>query len=247
MTIGPTAPASPTGDAVETGDAADAARSGPAPVRPPGYVRRNPLTAAYLLVVIVGWIVVGRLLPAATADRFKTAISTNPHNMAHDPVGVLLASPLVSATESGWLSYLCVVGVGVGVCLAALERRIGAWRALAVLVLGNAAATAVATSVAAAAVHSGRYPAEWWDGKDYGISYAVFTVAGAVTPLVARRWRPVWLMILVAYPFADAQWFGDLPNFATIGHLTAIALGVATGRVLLGGAGGGASGRQSEA
>ncbi|MBS2546284.1 hypothetical protein KGQ19_05340 [Catenulispora sp. NL8] len=224
------------------------------------YPRRNPLTFAYLLVILAGLLIMTKVLSGPTADHFKIAISTNPHDMAHTPLTVLLASPVFAATDSGVFSHLLIIGGGVGVCMAALERRIGALRTAAVFLLANSIATAVATSVAAAAIHSGRYPAKWWDGYDYGISYGVLAIAASVTPLVARAvpssplsrslpwsrslsrspWslpprivRLFWIAGVFAYPFVSAQWFGLLPNFATIGHETAAAFGLAAGYYLL--------------
>lgn len=197
------------------------------------YPRRNPMTFAYLLVILAGLLLLTRLLSGPTADHLKITISTNPHNMAHAPLEVLLASPLFTATDSGFVSHLLIIGGGVGVCMAALERRMGARRTAAVFLLANTIATVVATSIAAAAIHSGRYPAKWWDGYDYGISYGVLAMAAAVTPLVPRALRLVWAAGVFAYPFVSAQWFGLLPNFATIGHETAAAFGVAAGYFLL--------------
>lgn len=207
--------------------ASDLARALPRVVR--SYPRRNPVTFAYLVLVCAGLLVLGRLLPGPTADQLKIAISTNPHNMAHHPLAVLVASPLFAATDSGWLSHLVIIGGGVGVCMASLERRFGAVRTIAIFVLANAFATAIATPVAAAAIHSGRYPASLWNGYDYGISYGVLAMAAAVTPLVPRGWRLVWATLVFAYPFVSAQWFGLLPNFATIGHETAAVFGIAAG------------------
>jgi hypothetical protein len=211
-----------------------AGRALPAPARAArAYPRRNPMTFAYLLVILAGLLVLTQFLSGPAADHLKIAISTNPHNMAHAPLEVLLASPLFTATDSGLLSHLLIIGGGVGVCMAALERRIGARRTAALFLLANTIATAVATSVAAAAIHSGRYPAKWWDGYDYGISYGVLATAAAVTPLVPRRLRLPWAVGVFAYPFVSAQWFGLLPNFATIGHETAAAFGLAAGCFLL--------------
>jgi hypothetical protein len=153
--------------------------------------------------------------------------------MAHAPLEVLLASPLFTATDSGLLSHLLIIGGGVGICMAALERRMGASRTAALFLFANTIATAVATSVAAAAIHSGRYPAKWWDGYDYGISYGVLATAAAVTPLAPRKLRALWAAGVFAYPFLSVQWFGMLPNFATIGHETAAAFGLAAGCFLL--------------
>jgi hypothetical protein len=198
------------------------------------YPRRNPVTFAYLVLVCAGLLVLGRLIPGHTADQLKLAISTNPHHMAHDPVDVLLASPLFAATDSGWVSHLLIVAGGVGVCMATLERRFGPFYTMGVFLTANVVATAVATSVAAAAIHSGRYPARWWNGYDYGISYGVLAMAAAVTPLVPGLLRWVWAAGVFAYPFLSTEWFGLVPNFATIGHETAAAFGMAAGYFLSG-------------
>jgi hypothetical protein len=197
------------------------------------YPRRNPMTFAYLLVILAGLVLLMKVLSGPAADHLKITISTNPHNMAHKPLVVLLASPLFAATDSGLLSHLLIIGGGVGVCMAALERRAGAGPTAAIFLLANTVATAVATSIAAAAIHSGRYPAKWWDGYDYGISYGVLAIAAAVTPLTPRAVRPLWILGVFAYPFVSAQWFGLLPNFATIGHETAAAFGLAAGYFVL--------------
>lgn len=214
-----------------------AARALAAPARAARtYPRRNPMTFAYLLVILTGLLVLTRLLSGPAADHLKITISTNPHNLAHAPLEVLLASPLFTATDSGLLSHLLIIGGGVGICMAALERRMGAGRTAALFLLANTIATAVATSVAAAAIHSGRYPAKWWDGYDYGISYGVLATAAAVTPLVPlvpRKLRLLWAAGVFAYPFLSVRWFGLLPNFATIGHETAAAFGLAAGWFLL--------------
>ncbi|GAA1981043.1 rhomboid-like protein [Catenulispora subtropica] len=197
------------------------------------YPRRNPVTFAYLLLVCAGLFVLGRLLPGRAADQLKLAISTNPHNLAHDPVVVLLASPLFAATDSGWVSHLLIIAGGVGVCMATLERRFGPFHTIGIFLAANIVATLVATSVAAAATHSGRYPAQWWNGYDYGISYGVLALSAAVTPLVPSVLRWLWAAGVFAYPFLSAEWFGLLPNFATIGHETAAAFGLAAGFFLV--------------
>lgn len=224
-----------------------ATRALPSPARAVrSYPCRNPMTSTYLLAILAGLLFLTEVLSGPAADRLKITISTNPHNLAHDPLTVLLASPAFTATDSGLLSHLLIIGGGVGVCMAALERRVGAVRTAAVFLLANTVATAVATSVCAAGVHSGRYPAKWWDGYDYGISYGVLAIAAAVTPLVPlmRRMprvphagRVLWAMGVFAYPFVSAQWFGLVPNFATIGHETAAVFGLGAGFCLVGGSG----------
>jgi hypothetical protein len=45
--------------------------------------------------------------------------------------------------------------------------------------------------------------------------------------------RVLWVAGVFAYPFVSAQWFGLLPNFATIGHETAAAFGLGAGYYLV--------------
>jgi hypothetical protein len=45
-----------------------------------------------------------------------------------------------------------------------------------------------------------------------------------------RRW--LWLAAVLAWPLAEATWFGALPDFTTVGHFTAAGVGLIGGAAL---------------
>ena len=67
----------------------------------------------------------------------------------------------------------------------------------------------------------------------FNFDHPSHTVAAAVAPLIHGRGRMLWTALVLAYPFVSAQWFGALPNFATIGHLTGAGFGLVAGHVLI--------------
>jgi hypothetical protein len=67
---------------------------------------------------------------------------------------------------------------------------------------------------------------------DYGISYGAEAMLAACAVVItgARRW--LWLAAVLAWPIAAATWFGALPDFTTVGHLTAAGVGLLLAGVL---------------
>lgn len=192
------------------------------------YVRRGPFTAAYLVVLVVGhaWLA-GR----PDAGRFLVWLSTDLDNLARHPVGSLAGSllvvngPLRPAFTSAFGGTLITLVLGVGVALWWLERRAGTRAAAGVLVVGHVGATLLTAVVIRWAVAAGRYPPTVRSELDVGISYGAQAALAAVTVLLPRRaWLP-WAAFVVVWPLADADWFGWLPDFTTVGHLISAALG----------------------
>jgi hypothetical protein len=203
----------------------------------PAYPRRNPVTAGYLVVLAVGWVVLAAV-PAAVRGRVLAAVSTNLANLPRRPVLALLGSPLVVDTSAGPLFAALVVVGGIAVCLAALERRIGGLRAALAGLAGHLVATALSLAVVVLAVRHGWYPASVRSAPDYGVSYLAMTAATAVAPLL-RRWPLVagYLLVVLALPLAMTTWYGWLPDFTTIGHLTAGLCGLVVAVLVRRGAG----------
>jgi hypothetical protein len=135
----------------------------------------------------------------------------------------------VADTSGAILDNILILGVGVAVCLAALERRTGMLRAAGIFVAGHVTATAVAAIVTVIALHAGRYPAEIRDELDYGVSYGALTVAAAITPILPRWSRLPWAAFAVLYPLTAATWYGALPDVTTVGHITAALTGLVFG------------------
>lgn len=200
--------------------------------------REAPLTAVLVVVLLAGhaWLAV-----SPGAGRFLAWASTNLDNLADHPVGALAASALVVdgpvlLPDAGTIITL---GLGVVGALGWIEARHGTARAATVFVVGHVGATLLTAPVVAAGIADGRYDPAVRSALDVGISYGAEAALAAVTVLLARAprlprgvWVP-WLAFVLAWPLADAGWAGLLPDFTTVGHLLAAALGLATGALLL--------------
>jgi hypothetical protein len=193
------------------------------------YPRRSPVTLGYLLVLAATDVIVHHLLASGTRRRLLLGISTNLHHMERNPLRVLVASPLVIDTGATFVDNLLIIGLGLVVCMAVLERRAGSLRAAGVFVLGHVGATLVAAVVIVAAVRSGSYPGSVQSGLDYGVSYGAIAVAMAVTWYLPLWVRPLWAAFGVFYPLTAATWYGRVPDFSTVGHLAGALLGLAAG------------------
>ena len=196
------------------------------------YARRGPLTTTFL-VVLLGTRVA--LTAAADPAPVLAWISTNVQNLGDHPLGALAGSLVVvngTLTDVASRSFggtVITLGLGIGGGLWWLEVHRGRARAATVLIAGHVGGTLVAAVVILAALRSGRYPPEVRTASDYGISYGAEAVLGALTWALPRVGRIPWVAFVLAWPLAGADWFGVVPDFTTIGHLTAAALGLALG------------------
>ncbi|WP_406298706.1 hypothetical protein OG948_25585 [Embleya sp. NBC_00888] len=194
-----------------------------------GYPRRSPATFAVLVLLAIDGIVVGRLMSDAAADRLLADISTNLDNLGHRPLRAMAGSLMLADIHGTLMGNLLTIGFGIGVCMAFLEHRIGTLRAVGITVLGHVGATLVTAVVLIAAIHHGTYPEDTRHTLDYGVSYASMAAIAAITPLLPVRLRPWWALACLLYPFSSAQWYGDLPDFTTIGHFSAALIGLGSG------------------
>ncbi|MFC1401017.1 MULTISPECIES: rhomboid-like protein [Streptacidiphilus] len=195
-----------------------------------GYPRRNPAAFGYLLLLAVDAALLRRVLSESDGVRLRQYISTNLDNMGQHPLRSLFGSLLVVDTGDA-LSFFLVVVVGLAVCLAVLERSVGTRRAVALVLVAHVGATLTTTAVISVAVGDGAYPQATRHALDYGVSYVSIAAVAAVTPLLPRRLRPWWAGAAVLYPLSDAEWYGALPDFTTIGHCTAALIGLAGARI----------------
>jgi hypothetical protein len=204
----------------------------------PAYPRRNPVTAGYVLVLVLTHVWVSDVLSGGTAHRVLLSVSTNLDNLQDDPVGALIGSALFfdgTLNDVEFLGPLITVGLGVVCGLAWLERRHGARRAFGIFLTGHVMATLITAQVIAFALMRGWYPQSIRHTLDFGVSYGTEAVFAAVTFALPRRARPFWVVFVLGWPFAGSEWDGPLPDFTTIGHLTAAAIGftIAAGAMLL--------------
>jgi hypothetical protein len=198
------------------------------------YPGRNPVTVGYLAVLAASWVLLRWVLGPVGRGRVLAAVSTDLVNLPRRPVSAVLGSLLVVDTSAGPLFVALIVGGGIAVCLAALERRVGALWAVTVGVSGHLVATAVSVAVVLLAVRHGLYPAWVRAAPDYGVSYLAMTAATAVSVLIRPRPLAVgYAAVVLALPFTAMTWYGWLPDFTTIGHLIAGLAGLAAAVLLV--------------
>ncbi|MFE2146385.1 rhomboid-like protein [Streptomyces sp. NPDC059456] len=198
-----------------------------------GYPRRAPLTLAYVCLLLAGHAWIGHGLSADRAATLLGHLSTNLDNLQDHPLSALLGSALffdgtlTDVTSVDFVGTLITFGLGVCCSLAWVEARWGKRRAAAVFLGGHVAATLLTAVVIAVAVQHGWYPAAVRQALDYGVSYGAQTVLAIATVALPRRGRLPWAAFVLAWPLGGAEWNGPLPDFTTVGHLTAAALGFA--------------------
>ena len=194
------------------------------------YVRRGPWTCGFLVVLLVAhvWFTF-----SPTADAAVAWLSTNLDNLGRHPVAALVGSAVVTDGSLVDPGLLITLWLGIGVALWWIEAHRGAGRAATVFVTGHVGATLLTALVLLAAIHAGRYPDDVRSTVDVGISYgAEAALAAAVVALPRWAWAP-WVVFVLGWPIADADWFGLLPDFTTVGHLTAAAIGFVLAATLL--------------
>jgi hypothetical protein len=201
------------------------------------YVRAGPVTATYLLVLLAShaWL---HYASGARRHRVLEAVSTNDVNLRDHPIKVLAGSllffdgTLTRVDTQLFAGTVITLGFGVAGALWWWEKHAGAIRAYAIFLTGHVVATLVTWLAVRHAVGTGRYPESVRTTLDYGISYGAEAMLAACTVIMtgARRW--LWLAAVLAWPLAAATWFGALPDFTTVGHLTAAGIGLLMGVVL---------------
>jgi hypothetical protein len=195
------------------------------------YPRRSPVTTAFVVLLFAAHFWVDRLLPRDTAAWLLLAVSTNLDNLRHDPIGSLLGSALFfdgTLTNFWSLDFagtLITLGAGVIVCLAWLERRYGPLRAFGIFAAGHIGATLLTAPFILLAISHGWYPESIRHTYDFGISYGAQAVLAASSLLLRPILRPFAIVGVLAWPLGGADWLNGVPDFSTVGHLLAAAIG----------------------
>jgi hypothetical protein len=194
------------------------------------YVLAGRGTVAYLAVLlgVHAWMAVS---PAA--DAFVDWASTNVVNLGTHPVGALVGSALIVNGPLLDAGTVITLWLGIGGALWSVEARYGAVRAAAVFLAGHVGATLLTVPVILTAVRAGRYPDDVRTAVDVGISYGAQAALAAVVVALPRWARAPWVLFVLGWPIADAEWFGLLPDFTTVGHLIAAAIGFVLAATLL--------------
>lgn len=182
-------------------------------------IRSAPLTFAYLLVLVA----TTGLLSSESAqsdDRLLLELSTNLHQLAHDPVRVLVGSVFWT---SGW-PELALWATLFAAVLVPVERRLGGRRVALAFGAGHVGATLVVAGGLWIALRLGVVPSSISLERDVGASYGFVAVAALASYLLGPRQRVLYLTVLLGYVLASAALSHTFTDF---GHLVAVAIGLA--------------------
>lgn len=181
-------------------------------------VIRVRVTAAYAVTLTVVSTTLLALGPEVQGRVIRHA-STNLHNLSHGRLGTLICSAFV--IDAGpvylWLpGLLCLLGLG--------ELLWRSSRLMVAFAVGHVGATLLVAIGLTAAVELAWLPPTVTRASDVGMSYGAVAVLGALTAAISRRWRPPWIGWWLAVSAAVVV--GD-QDFTDVGHLVALALGMA--------------------
>lgn len=193
-------------------------------------MRRHPGAVSYLLLLLAGTVVVFGVLPDDLIEEALRAVSTDLANLDWLFPLRLLASALV-AEPTVYTLLLVVVGV-VG-AFGWLERRFGTAWAFGIFLAVHVGVTLVTLLVVVLGVHTGFYPPDVPEDLDYGISYGALGCCGAVVCFLPKWARVPAALAVLLLPLVAAEWYGWVPDFATIGHVLSALSGFAVSVVLV--------------
>ncbi len=182
------------------------------------WVATAPLTYLWLTALLVTT-VVAHQLAGPRLDALLRARSTNLYHLVVDPERVLFSS-LLWIDGRYWWPYL----IAFSVFLAPAERWLGHLRWLIVGLVCHVGATYLSEGYVLWRIRTDDAPARLADVRDVGVSYFLVGIIGVLVFRVPPRWRWVYLASAVLV-FGGA--FALSPGFTALGHLCALALGIA--------------------
>lgn len=187
-------------------------------------VRRVPVTAGF--VVLLAAAEVGyALLTRPDATRLAAWASTNVDRLRTEPLGPMVMSAFV--VEDDPIAWLAVAAVAFGI----VEWRVG-WRpALATAVAAHVLGTLVSEGIVWWRVRDHALPTSALHQLDVGASYVVVGILAVAVVVAPRAGQIVAAGLLVALAPALLDGISSLAVPA-VGHLTAVAIGFASGRLL---------------
>ncbi|WP_052411595.1 rhomboid-like protein [Streptomyces sp. NRRL S-118] len=177
-----------------------------------------PFTFGYTLV-LVATSLFARYGDPATVSALLHGSSTDVAHLSRTPMLVLGASAL-------WVAggLFSPYAVGFVFVLTALERRIGAWRAAAVFLVGHVVATLATEIPVALSVLAGHLPGTSLHRLDYGISFGLMASVGALAGLLSPVARAIVLAWVSVMLLQDLLAFED--PLTDWGHPLALLTGV---------------------
>jgi hypothetical protein len=184
-----------------------------------GALRAAPASAAYLLVLAATTIALS-LASDRTDDRILDDLSTNLHQLGHQPVRVLVGSALWTG---GWLELAIWTAVLIAIA-APVERRLGWRRTAAVFAAGHVGATLLVAAGLWVGLRLDAFDPAVERARDVGASYGLLAVCAVATYLIAPRRRLPYVAVLGASVLLAAAFWHTFTDF---GHLSAFAIGLA--------------------
>jgi hypothetical protein len=168
-----------------------------------------------------------QLLPGADQAAVLQWASTNVHNLAHDPVGCLVASAFFAAGGlSLWPGIIALTMFGA-------NRALGNWRIAVTCAAGNIIGSLVSEGILWYRIAHGTMPASDRFILDVGPSYVV--VAAIAVALIWGSWlaRGASAIVFAGLIFAG-HIFGGITQLTVtpVGHATALLVGATLGSLL---------------
>ncbi|MEU8785590.1 rhomboid-like protein [Streptomyces sp. NPDC048637] len=180
----------------------------------------TPFTFGYAVLLAATSLFAEYADPGLVSELLRGS-STDVVHLAQAPLLVLIASALWIA--GGMTSAYAVAFLFI---LTALERRIGALRAIAVFFGGHVLATLATELPVAFSVAAGRLPESSLHRLDYGISFGVMTCTGALAGLLPA-WSRWPLLAGVGY-LALTDLLAYVDPLSDWGHVLSLVLGAAS-------------------
>jgi hypothetical protein len=203
------------GQRQRTGFAERARRAGRAGWR---YVRKAPGTFVWLAILLITTQIIHHVSPHFATHLLRVR-STNLHELGTSPVRVLISSAMWIAGGSWWFYFMLY-----NIFHVPAERWLGTARWLAVLAIAHVGATYISEGVLYWAIRHGYAPERARFTLDYGVSYALAGIEAVLTYLIVRPWRYLYLAgVLFFYGLGLVQ----ARDFTSVGHFTAVLLGLA--------------------
>jgi hypothetical protein len=177
-----------------------------------------------IVIVISVWI---GLHSDATVRKLVESVSTNLDNMRSTPLAVLAASAFVVSP----LTQLVLVPVVVFV-FGLVQRWLGRTALVAVWVFGHVGATLFVMAMEITALYRHIAHFSIVVKPDVGVSYGMAAAIGLLCARVPRRRRIPYALACLA---VTGAMFAIWPGFTSLGHLTAIVIGLGMAAAVHGG------------
>jgi hypothetical protein len=184
-------------------------------------VRRLGVALAYT----IGFVLVDlifRTRSAAGRAAWLDGASTNLANLAHNPIGTLVASAFFA--EGGLVSWAVLALVGLGV----VNWSLGNWRTAVLVGTAHVVGTLVSEGILWYRMEAGYESADQWYIVDVGPSYVVACALVAGIAYGPRAWR---LLAALGFVLVLPSLFGGLSTLevSSVGHLCSVVIGLLLG------------------